>query len=88
MKAVFLSRFYKDLDNINDQSVKNKIIKIIDNVENADFIMKISGIKKLKGYSNAYRIRNGDYRIGIFVENDIVEFARVIHRKDIYKLFP
>lgn len=23
-----------------------------------------------------------------FVENNIVEFARVIHRKDIYRVFP
>ncbi|WP_374754821.1 type II toxin-antitoxin system RelE family toxin [Dyadobacter psychrophilus] len=44
--------------------------------------------KKLKGFSNAYRIRIGDYRVGIFVENNIVELARIAHRKDIYKVFP
>lgn len=35
-----------------------------------------------------YRIRIGDYRIGIFVEGKTVEFARVVHRKDIYQQFP
>ena len=48
----------------------------------------IKNFKKLKGYKNAYRIKIGDYRIGVFIENKIVEFARVVHRKDIYRVFP
>lgn len=48
----------------------------------------IKGFKKLKGYKNVYRIKVGDYRIGVFIENDVVEFACVVHRKDIYRIFP
>jgi len=48
----------------------------------------IRNLKKLKGYKNLFRIKIGDFRIGIFIENDTVEFARVVHHKDIYKLFP
>ena len=48
----------------------------------------IVNLKKLKGFKTAYRIRIGDYRIGVFIDGDIVEFARVVHRKDIYRLFP
>jgi mRNA interferase RelE/StbE len=46
------------------------------------------GIKKLSGFPDAYRIRSGNYRIGMFLEGDKVIFARVAHRKDIYKIFP
>lgn len=88
MKAVFLRKFSKDLDKINDQSLLDAIAFIIEWVENNDASVVIPGLKKLVGYKNAYRIRHGDYRIGVFVEGNTVEFARVLHRKDIYKVFP
>ncbi|MEM9215017.1 MAG: type II toxin-antitoxin system RelE/ParE family toxin [Cyanobacteria bacterium P01_F01_bin.150] len=34
-----------------------------------------------------YRIRIGDYRIGIIVTGDVVSFIRVLHRKDMYRSF-
>jgi mRNA-degrading endonuclease RelE of RelBE toxin-antitoxin system len=48
----------------------------------------IGNLKKLKGDENAYRIRIGDYRLGIFFDGETVIFARVLHRKDIYRYFP
>ena len=35
-----------------------------------------------------YRIRLGDYRIGIEIQKDTIIFTRFLHRKDIYKFFP
>ncbi|PHX81999.1 MAG: plasmid stabilization protein, partial [Flavobacteriales bacterium] len=48
----------------------------------------ISHLKKLAGHKSAYRVRIGAYRVGFFYENNKAIFARVIHRKDIYKVFP
>ncbi|MEI8202294.1 MAG: type II toxin-antitoxin system RelE/ParE family toxin [Bacteroidota bacterium] len=62
--------------------------KYLLNAEKADGIKDIKGLKKLTGYKNTYRIKMGDYRIGVFIENGIIEFARIAHRKDIYKVFP
>jgi mRNA-degrading endonuclease RelE of RelBE toxin-antitoxin system len=45
-------------------------------------------IKKLKGEINAYRWRIGDYRVGFFIENDTIIFARVLHRREFYRYFP
>jgi mRNA interferase RelE/StbE len=45
-------------------------------------------LKKLKGGGNYYRLRIGDFRVGLSVEADKVIFVRVINRKDIYKYFP
>ncbi len=42
----------------------------------------------MKGAKNAFRIRVGDYRIGILIEKETVKFARVALRKDIYDIFP
>ncbi|MBI4648776.1 MAG: type II toxin-antitoxin system RelE/ParE family toxin [Bacteroidia bacterium] len=88
MKTEFLKHFDKDLDKIQGQIVKDNISKTIKDVENALKPVDIKNLKKLHGYQNAYRIKIGDYRIGLFIENDIVEFARIAHRKDIYRLFP
>jgi len=60
------------------------IIAIIE----ARVIADIRNIKKLKGHSTAYRIRVGDYRIGILFEDNTVNIMRILPRKDIYKLFP
>ena len=88
MKTDFLHQFYKDLDRISGQKVLDVIRSSIKNVEEAIVLQDIRNLKKLKGYKNAFRIKIGDFRIGIFIENDTVEFARVVHRKDIYKVFP
>jgi len=88
MKVIFLDKFSKDLDKLKDkkarQSIKNAILK----VEEAPSLEKITGLKRLKGDKGAYRLRVGNYRIGLYIENDTVEMARVAHRKDIYDVFP
>lgn len=45
-----------------------------------------TGCKKLKGSSDTYRIRQGDYRVIYSVEDKIkiVKVEKVGHRKDIY----
>jgi mRNA interferase RelE/StbE len=88
MKTEFLKQFIRDTDKLSVQSVRNEVIKAINNVEDSASPVGIRGLKKLSGCKNAFRIKIGDYRIGIFIEKDIVEIARVVHRKDIYKVFP
>ena len=42
----------------------------------------------MKGVENRYRLRVGDYRIGLAADAATVEFVRILHRRDIYKFFP
>jgi mRNA interferase RelE/StbE len=88
MKTVFLRKFSKDLDKLEVPQVLKAIAEVIEQVEQAERLSEIPNVKKLSGHKNAYRIRVGDYRIGVFLEHDTVEFARVLHRKDIYDIFP
>jgi mRNA interferase RelE/StbE len=88
MTTEFTARFLKDLDRLNQKSVKNDIRAIIEQVEAVSRQSEIINIKKLRGHPTAHRIRSGDYRIGIFIENNVVEFICVAHRKDIYRIFP
>ena len=88
MKVEFLKQFSKDLDKLNTTAIKKQIEYLIENLESVENLDTISNIKKLKGHRSAYRIRIGDYRLGLFVEGKTVTFARILHRKDIYKQFP
>jgi mRNA interferase RelE/StbE len=88
MEVEILDKFYKDIDKISLKSVKNNLAKLIVNVESAKSISEIQQTKKLKGHKSAYRVRIADYRVGVFVDGNKVTFARVVHRKEIYNVFP
>ncbi len=57
-------------------------------METAKNLGEVTNIKKLKGVGAYYRIRVGDYGIGIVVNEDTVIFVRALHRKDVYRYFP
>ena len=44
----------------------------------------------MKGYKDKYKIRVGDYRIGLTLDkqNQTIICQRVAHRREIYKIFP
>jgi mRNA interferase RelE/StbE len=88
MKVEFSAKFSKDLDSIKKESTKQAILATIEELEQAENLSDLRGLKKLVGHSSAFRIRIGDYRLGFFFEKDGVLLGRIAHRKDIYSLFP
>jgi mRNA interferase RelE/StbE len=68
MTTEFTARFLRDLDKINQKSVKNDVRATIEQIEAASTQSEIKNIKKLRGHHTAYRIRNGDYRIGVLLK--------------------
>lgn len=88
MKVDFKKSFLKELKRLNNKSLKNAIFECISQVESVENPTQIKNLKKLSGYDVYYRIRVGDYRIGVKIEKEIVYFVVFEHRKDIYKGFP
>ena len=89
MKIEFDKSFLKSLDKIKDSKTLQKVEKLIINCESSKRISEILNIKKLSGFSNYYRIKIGNYRIGFeFIDKSIIRFIIITHRKDIYKKFP
>ena len=80
--------FEKDTNKIKNSLLLNKIANCLETVQRAKTIHQIPKIKKLRAFEQIYRIRIGDYRLGIYINDDVVEFIRCLHRKDIYKYFP
>lgn len=50
----------------------------------------VRGVEKLKGYRDLYKARFGEYRVGIRLNkrSKVIEFCRVLHRRDLYRYFP
>lgn len=88
MNVEFRKSFEKDLVKIRDEAVLQRIKAVIEEVENAENLGDVSNVKKLKADGDYYRIRVGDYRIGISVVDGVVIFVRALQRKDIYRYFP
>lgn len=88
MKTEFKASFLKAIKKIDSDQLKSDIANAILNVELAESHRQISQLKKLKGYKQYYRIRIGDYRIGIKIETEVVIFVDIAHRKNIYRIFP
>ena len=88
MNVITSAKFDKDLDKIQDKDTLGRVEEVILEVMAAQRPLDITNIKKMKGAKNAFRIRVGDYRIGVLIERDTVSFARIALRKDIYDIFP
>ena len=89
MKVVFRKSFERDLRKLRgNASVLARVQRVVEQVEAADGFDAIVGMKKMQGWSSYYRIRIGDYRVGLKLEEDVVVFLRCLHRRDIYRRFP
>ncbi|HET9135597.1 MAG TPA: type II toxin-antitoxin system RelE/ParE family toxin [Candidatus Kapabacteria bacterium] len=87
MKVEFLDSFGKDIDHLRDSKVKENIISIIEECENARTLSDIVNVKKLKGYKNAYRIRIKEYRVGFYFENGSLSSHEYYIEKKFTELF-
>jgi mRNA interferase RelE/StbE len=88
MKTLYEKSFGRDLKKIKDKRLLKQAQKIIAQVESADSLTDLQNVKKLEGYTTYYRIRVGEYRIGIEVLEGQVIFVCFLNRKDIYRYFP
>jgi mRNA interferase RelE/StbE len=88
MNISYKPSFYRSLKTITDNSLKEEIEQVINYIKVAQTPKGIPELKKLRGYKKFYRIKIGDYRIGVTIDNNMVTLATCMHRRDIYKFFP
>lgn len=88
MKVIFLRSFLTDIKKLNNKKLKLKIKEFIIELENSQTLEDVGNIKKMKGFSTAFRWRTGDYRLGFYKNENSIELSRFLKRSDIYKVFP
>ena len=85
----FKSSFHKDLKSLyRDEKLFARIKEIILMVESSNSIDAVGNVKKIKSEGLYYRVRIGDYRMGMIVEGDTAIFVRILHRSRISRYFP
>ncbi|NMG20275.1 type II toxin-antitoxin system RelE family toxin [Brasilonema bromeliae] len=85
----YTKRFLKDLAAL-PEDMQARIEPIVFEEIQSDNPFDLGYLEKMKGYLDKYKIRVGDYRIGITVDKqtNTLICQRVAHRKDIYRIFP
>lgn len=88
-EAVYARTFLKDYERL-PQSVRRRVRRLVSGEEILQDPLLEGRTVKLQGYEDYYRIRVGDYRIGLRLDFDrhLIEFRRVLHRSQIYRSFP
>ncbi|HIE56132.1 MAG TPA: type II toxin-antitoxin system RelE/ParE family toxin [Chromatiaceae bacterium] len=73
---------------MKNKELYRRVENLIAEVKTANELSEIRQLKKMRGYTTFYRIRLGNYRIGIEALGNEIVFVRILHRRDIYKYFP
>ena len=89
MKLLYAKRFSKDINAIqNDAEIKKNLLELIDKIKRIESLAELNGVRKMEGYPKYYRIKIGEYRLGVKLETTELKLIRFLHRKDIYRRFP
>lgn len=81
-------KFLKDLTRLPDGERKKIEVFVFHEAQKFHSLKDIQNLRKLKGHKYYYRIRFGEYRVGLSIKKDVLIFERILHRKDIYKYYP
>jgi len=89
MKIQISKRFSKDTQKITDKRILAKIKQVIIEASQAESLVNISDLEEMSGFPNYYRVKfDYRYRIGIYCENELIQFLRVDNWEGFYKKFP
>lgn len=88
MKIEFHKSLERDLRKIRDGNILDRVKAKILELEDTEELESISGVKAMRGHPGYFRIRNGDYRLGLKKTENGIRIIRFLSRGDIYRKFP
>ncbi|MEF9475723.1 MAG: type II toxin-antitoxin system RelE/ParE family toxin [Candidatus Mariimomonas ferrooxydans] len=88
-RVEYTKRFLKELSKL-PKEIQVQAEKIVFEELLSANSFSLGYLKHMTGYPDKYKIRIGNYRIGITIDksNKLLICQRIAHRKDIYKIFP
>jgi mRNA interferase RelE/StbE len=88
MEISYKKKFLKELAKIPEPYRSNIESFVFNDIHKFESPFQSERIQKLKGHDLFYKVRFGNYRVGLKMDSDDLVFERVLHRKEIYKYYP
>lgn len=92
MKVIVKGSFDRDISKVRSKAIRLKLSDKITQIESANDITSVTGVKLLRGYTHHYRIpvktKDESYRIGAIIRGYTIWLVRFLPRKTIYLEFP
>ena len=88
MKVEYRKRFLKDLSEIPNSARKTIETFVFSELPNLGALGSSGKIERLTGYPGYFKVRFGEYRVGLRLEGDTIFVERVLHRREIYRYYP
>ncbi|MDR0927617.1 MAG: type II toxin-antitoxin system RelE/ParE family toxin [Ignavibacteria bacterium] len=88
MQLITRHKFDKNLKKLNSPKLTSQAEQIKTLIQSAKSIYEIPNIKKMQGADDTYRIKLGDYRIGLRIIDDAVHLVCISLRDNAYNKFP
>ena len=88
-KVEYKKRFLKELSKL-PEDVQAQAEKVVFEELIGENPFDLGYLEQMKGFPGKYKIRIGNYRIGMTIDKQKKEivFIRIANRKDIYRFFP
>ena len=80
----YRKKFLKELSKIHIGERLRIESFVFKELPKANTIFELGNVEQMKGYPTYYKIRFGQYRIGLKMNDNKVILERALHRKDIY----
>jgi mRNA interferase RelE/StbE len=88
MKIKFRKKFLKELAKLPNPYQTNIEEFVFDVLPSHNSLNEVGKIEKMTGYKNCFKVRFGNYRVGIKKVDNTIVIETVKHRKKIYQFFP
>lgn len=89
MRIRYKPAFRRDIRRIRDEDTIRSINAVIASLRAANSIREVSNIRRVRvSRGRSYRIRIGDYRLGVEMDGGTAVLARFLHRRDMYRYWP
>ena len=80
--------FNRDLRRLRSARTLRHVERVIEELAAAINLTELTNVRRLQAEGRHYRIRVGDYRLGITMADDVAVLRRFLHRNEIYRYFP
>ncbi len=85
MKLEIRPSFNRDLGRIQRTDLRRRLTRKLEELESASRLTEVTGVLRMEGSDNLYRVRIGDHRLLMEIEGEVVTLVRFGHRRDVYR---